>query len=68
MTTAVTAETALLEVKLQIIHNWRLSSLGEMASMVAHEVNQPLSAAINYLAAAETASGSGSPGTRPWKK
>ena len=55
MTTAVTAETALLEVKLQIIHNWRLSSLGEMASMVAHEVNQPLSAAINYLAAAETA-------------
>ncbi len=55
MTAAVTAETALLEVKLQIIHNWRLSSLGEMASMVAHEVNQPLSAAINYLAAAETA-------------
>ncbi|WAC59602.1 sensor histidine kinase [Brevundimonas sp. SL130] len=55
MTASVEAETALQDVKLQIIHNWRLNSLGEVASMLAHELNQPLGAAVNYLAAAESA-------------
>jgi two-component system, LuxR family, sensor kinase FixL len=55
MTASVAAEAALQDVKLQIIHNWRLNSLGEVASMLAHELNQPLGAAINYLAAADSA-------------
>ena len=33
----------------ELIHASRLASLGEIASMVAHEVNQPLSAAGTYL-------------------
>lgn len=57
MTTSVAAEAALQDVKLQIIHNWRLNSLGEVASMLAHELNQPLGAAVNYLAAADSAFG-----------
>lgn len=57
MTASVAAEAALQDVKLQIIHNWRLNSLGEVASMLAHELNQPLGAAINYLAAADSAFG-----------
>lgn len=55
MTAAVATETALQDLRLQIIYNWRLNSLGEMASMLAHELNQPLGAAVNYLAAADTA-------------
>ncbi|NBB61508.1 PAS domain-containing sensor histidine kinase [Pseudomonas sp. ODNR1LW] len=55
MTASVTTDAALHDVKLQIIHGWRLNSLGEVASMLAHELNQPLGAAINYLAAADSA-------------
>jgi two-component system, LuxR family, sensor kinase FixL len=55
MTASVAAENALQDVKLQIIHSWRLNSLGEFASMLAHELNQPLGAAITYLAAADSA-------------
>ena len=35
--------TELREKRLQLIHTERLSSLGEMAAGVAHEINQPLS-------------------------
>jgi len=33
----------------ELIHVSRLSALGEMASALAHELNQPLSAAANYV-------------------
>jgi two-component system, LuxR family, sensor kinase FixL len=33
---------------------WNLSALGEMASVLAHELNQPLSAVTNYLRVART--------------
>lgn len=33
----------------ELIHMARLSALGEMASSLAHELNQPLSATSNYL-------------------
>lgn len=33
---------------------WSLNSMGEMASVLAHELNQPLSAVANYLRAART--------------
>lgn len=55
MTASVAAETALQDVRIQILRSWRSNSLGEVASMLAHELNQPLGAAVNYLAAADAA-------------
>lgn len=43
ITERVKMETNLQEKQAQIIHAGRLSSLGEMASGIAHELNQPLS-------------------------
>ncbi len=37
------------EVQSELLHISRLSTLGEMASALAHELNQPLSAIANYL-------------------
>jgi len=54
VTAVVAAENAIQDLRLQITYNWRLNSLGEMASMVAHELNQPLSAILNFLDAAKT--------------
>jgi len=43
ITDRVKMETDLQEKQAQIIHAGRLSSLGEMATGIAHELNQPLS-------------------------
>lgn len=43
------AETQARELHTQLNTVWRLNSLGEMAATLAHELNQPLSAAISYL-------------------
>ena len=37
------------EVQSELLHVSRLSTMGEMASALAHELNQPLSAMTNYL-------------------
>ena len=42
-------ETRLQELQSELIHVSRLTALGEMASALAHELNQPLSAIGNYL-------------------
>lgn len=52
VTAVMRAEVAVQELRNEITHNWRLNSLGEMASMLAHELNQPLSAITNQLHAA----------------
>lgn len=52
VTSVMEAETAVLELRFQITQNWRLNSLGELASVMAHELNQPLSAIANHLHAA----------------
>lgn len=57
VTAVVAAEKAVQDLRLQITYNWRLNSLGELASMVAHELNQPLSAILNFLDAAKTLMG-----------
>ena len=43
------AETRLQELQSELVHVSRLTALGEMASALAHELNQPLSAIANYL-------------------
>ena len=45
-------ERRLREVEAELSHAARLTEMGEMASALAHEVSQPLTAASNYLAAA----------------
>ena len=43
------AEARLQELQSELVHVSRLTALGEMASALAHEINQPLSAIANYL-------------------
>ncbi|MEQ1818800.1 MAG: PAS domain S-box protein [Terricaulis sp.] len=45
-------ETRLQELQSELVHMSRLSAMGEMASALAHELNQPLSAIANYLSGA----------------
>jgi two-component system, LuxR family, sensor kinase FixL len=42
-------ERRLHEVQSELLHMSRLSTMGEMASTLAHELNQPLAAVANYL-------------------
>jgi two-component system sensor kinase FixL len=42
-------EARLQELQTELVHISRLTALGEMASALAHELNQPLSAIANYL-------------------
>jgi len=44
-------ERRLQELQSELSHVSRLSEMGQMASALAHEVNQPLTAASNYVAA-----------------
>ena len=43
------SETRLQELQSELVHISRLTAMGEMASTLAHELNQPLSAIANYL-------------------
>jgi two-component system sensor kinase FixL len=43
------AERRLQEIQSELVHVSRLTALGEMASALAHELNQPLSAISNYV-------------------
>ncbi|MFN3389421.1 MAG: PAS domain S-box protein, partial [Allosphingosinicella sp.] len=47
-------EARLEELKSELIHVSRLSAMGTMASTLAHELNQPLTAIANYAEAAGT--------------
>lgn len=42
-------ERRLTELQAELVHVSRLSELGQMASALAHEVNQPLAAISNYV-------------------
>jgi two-component system sensor kinase FixL len=48
------SEQRLQELQAELVHVARVSAMGEMASALAHELNQPLTAIINY---AQTTSG-----------
>lgn len=47
------AEARLQELQNELFHVSRLSALGQLASALAHEINQPLSAISNYIAGAK---------------
>jgi two-component system, LuxR family, sensor kinase FixL len=51
MTRQKKAEEKLHEMRLQVAHVSRLSTLGEMAAELAHELNHPLYAILNYAKA-----------------
>ena len=42
-------QTRLQELQAELVHISRLTAMGEMASTLAHELNQPLSAISNYI-------------------
>jgi two-component system sensor kinase FixL len=46
-------EQRLHELQAEVVHMSRLTAMGEMASTLAHELNQPLSAITNYLRGSE---------------
>jgi len=46
------SERRLQELHAELLHVSRLSAMGQMAAMVAHELNQPLTAISNYMEAA----------------
>jgi two-component system sensor kinase FixL len=52
MTSIQEAERRSEELRQQLTQVWSANSMGEMASVLAHELNQPLSAVANYLRAA----------------
>lgn len=47
-------ERRLQELQAELLHVSRLSVMGEMASALAHELNQPLSAIANYMQGSAT--------------
>jgi two-component system, LuxR family, sensor kinase FixL len=47
------SDRRLHEAQAELLHISRLSEMGQMASALAHELNQPLAAINNYLAGAE---------------
>jgi len=42
-------EQRLKQQETELLHMQRLSTVGELAAMMAHEINQPLGAIVNYL-------------------
>jgi two-component system sensor kinase FixL len=52
LTSVHEAERRSEELRAQLTQVWAANSMGEMASVLAHELNQPLSAVANYLRAA----------------
>jgi two-component system, LuxR family, sensor kinase FixL len=51
LTGRVEAEAQLRQVQAELLHATRLSAVGTLASALAHELNQPLTAIANYVSA-----------------
>lgn len=49
LTERQTTERRLQDVQGELVHVGRITALGEMASALAHELNQPLTAAANFM-------------------
>lgn len=46
-------ESRLYTLGQELAHAWRINTMGEITAGIAHELNQPLSAMVNFLAAAK---------------
>ncbi|MFL9839771.1 PAS domain S-box protein [Sphingomonas sp. ST-64] len=55
------AELQMKELQSELIHVSRVSAMGTMASTLAHELNQPLTAIANYMEAARDLIAAGDP-------
>lgn len=53
LTERLTSEARLAKMRDELLHASRLSTMGEMAAGIAHELNQPLAAATYFLGAAD---------------
>ncbi len=53
LTERLVAGRRIHDLQAELLHASRLSAMGQMASTLAHELNQPLTAVMNYLAAAQ---------------
>jgi two-component system sensor kinase FixL len=51
------AEEEIIRMQAELIHVSRLSAMGAMASTLAHELNQPLTAASNFISGARRVAG-----------
>jgi len=49
-------ESRIQELQAELVHVARLSTMGQMASTIAHELNQPLTAVANYASALDRVS------------
>lgn len=52
ITERLRTERRIQDIQAELVHVSRLSEMGQMASALAHELNQPLSANMNYVKAA----------------
>ncbi len=59
------AARRLQDLQAELIHVSRLTAMGQMSSALAHELNQPLTAAANYVKAARRTLDQGLEATRP---
>ena len=51
ITTERRSQARIHELQAELVHVARLSTMGQMASAIAHELNQPLTAVANYVGA-----------------
>jgi len=47
------AEAKIEALQIELVHVSRVAAMGAMAAVLAHELNQPLTAAVNYLSAGQ---------------
>ena len=64
LTEQLEAETHLQKVQSDLAHASRLSAVGTLASALAHELNQPLTAVANYVSAGRDLVGGDAPETQ----
>lgn len=65
LTERFAAETHVQELQAELVHASRLSAMGSLASALAHELNQPLTAVSNYMSAGRDMLNDMTESTRP---
>jgi signal transduction histidine kinase len=68
VTDSMEAECALQRMQSGIVHLSRVSAMGVLATMLAHELNQPLTAIAGFVGGVRLYVEAGEPNDRPWKR